>query len=84
MLHLTTEKLEQDTASRISFPDKKRMAQFSKMVYARDNRVRGVIGFMDGLSLKIECTSDIEKQNAYYNGYQSDTGDLYLYLYCFY
>ena len=32
-----------------------------------------VIGFMDGLSLHSECSSDNLEQNAMYTGYHSDT-----------
>ncbi len=32
-----------------------------------------VIGFLDGLSLTSECSSEVIEQNAMYNGYHSDT-----------
>jgi len=31
-----------------------------------------MIGFMDGLSLTSECTSEVLEQNSMYNGYHSD------------
>jgi hypothetical protein len=32
-----------------------------------------IIGFLDGLSLTSECSSEVIEQNAMYSGYHSDT-----------
>ena len=39
----------------------------------REPKVDDVIGFMNGLSLVSECTSEVFEQNAMYNGYHSET-----------
>ena len=44
-----------------------------KMVH-REIRVDEVIGFMDGLSLKFEWTSDLDVENTFYDGYRADIG----------
>jgi len=81
MLHLVTQLLRKHPAARITFPDKEKMEYFSKLLRSREQRVNDVIGFMDGLSLKIECKSDLDTQNAFYNGCQSDTGVSNVFIY---
>ena len=49
------------------------MQQFADMINLREPEVGDVIGFMDGLSLTTECTSERLTQNAYYSGYHCDT-----------
>lgn len=49
------------------------MQQFADMIKLREPEVGNVIGFMDGLSLTTECTSERLTQNAYYSGYHCDT-----------
>ena len=41
--------------------------------HQREHKVRDVIGFMDGLCLNTECTSEPLEQNSIYSGYHSDT-----------
>ncbi len=48
-------------------------ARFAQLIQEREPTVDDVIGFMDGLALMSECTSDELEQNAMYNGYHSDT-----------
>jgi len=43
------------------------------MINAREPLVDDVIGFMDGVSLPTECTSEELEQNAMYDGYTCDT-----------
>jgi len=49
-------------------------AYFTDLVYQRDrqNPVYDVIGFTDGVSLPIECSSDPIAQATNYNGYHHD------------
>ena len=49
------------------------MSEFAAMVEAREPLVDDVIGFMDGVSLLVECTDDQLEQNAMYCGYSCDT-----------
>ena len=43
------------------------------MIQQREPIAHDVIGFMDGLSLHLECSSENLEQNAMYNGYHSGT-----------
>eukprot|EP00804_Cyclotella_cryptica_P001714 CCRYP_009082-RA/>CCRYP_009082-RA protein AED:0.07 eAED:0.07 QI:0/-1/0/1/-1/1/1/0/232 len=49
------------------------MELFALMVNSREAAIDDVIGFMDGLALKTECTSERVIQNAFYSGYECDT-----------
>jgi hypothetical protein len=49
------------------------MQTFSEMINKREPAVDDVIGFMDGVSLASECTSDCVTQNVFYSGYDCDT-----------
>ena len=57
----------------VQFPDAEKMEYFARLIHQREPEVDDVIGFMDGLSLVSECTSDVFEQNAMYNGYHSET-----------
>ncbi len=46
---------------------------FASMISNREPTVDDVIGFMDGVLLETECTSENITQNAFYSGYQCDT-----------
>jgi hypothetical protein len=59
--------------SRVRFPNEIEMQRFAEMIKGRESSVNDVIGFMDGLALSTECTSEPITQNAYYNGYHADT-----------
>ena len=43
------------------------------MIQRRETLVTDVIGFMDGCTLLMECTSNDVVQNASYSGYKCDT-----------
>ena len=43
------------------------------MVQAREPLVDDIIGFMDGVSMQTQCTSERVEQNAFYCGYDCDT-----------
>lgn len=73
MLRLVVRKLSRNIYSKISFPTEEKLQQFEDSIAMREPMARGVVGFMDGLSLHTECTSEAEVQNAFYNGYHSDT-----------
>ena len=49
------------------------MREFASMIQRREPKISDVIGFMDGVSLRTECTSNELMQNAYYGGYEKDT-----------
>jgi hypothetical protein len=73
MLKLAVWHLRYHPISRIQFPSPEKMELFASMVNSREAAVDDVIGFMDGVALKTECTSEWVTQNAFYSGYKCDT-----------
>ena len=73
MLQLVVTKLKHHPLAKVKFPSEEKMAHFAQLSQEREPAVDDVIGFMDGLALTSECTSDELEQNAMYNGYHSDT-----------
>ena len=65
--------LKTHPASRVIFPDDNQMRVFADIIQIREPMVNNVIGFVDGLSLAVQCSDDIVQQNAAYNGYSHDT-----------
>lgn len=54
------------------FPDNDKMRELAAMVQRREPMIDNVIGFVDGLSVPVQC-SDVETlQRAAYNGYHHD------------
>ncbi len=49
------------------------MQLFALMINNCEPSIDDVIGFMDGVSLKTECTSKHVTQNAFYSGYKCET-----------
>jgi hypothetical protein len=73
MLKLAVRQLRFHHLARIKFPSVEKMQMFASMVQSRENSIDDVIGFMDGVSLPTECTSEKITQNAFYSGYECDT-----------
>jgi hypothetical protein len=73
MARLAAKKLRHHPLSWVTFPDKEKISEFAAMVKAREPLVDDVIGFMDGVSLPVECTDDQLEQNPMYCGYSCDT-----------
>jgi heme exporter protein D len=73
MLSLVVEKLKRHPLARVKFLDVDQMTSFVRQIKSREPEVDNVIGFMDGLSLTSECTSEMLKHNSMYNGYHSNT-----------
>ena len=48
-------------------------SSLARLVQRCEPRVRDVIGFTDGLSIPVQCASDINRQTTDYNGYHHDT-----------
>jgi len=72
-LEYLIEILSNHPTSKVSFPTVDEMIHFATLIYQRDGVVRDVIGFLDGLSIPVCCSSDELEQSAYYNGYHHDT-----------
>ena len=73
MMTRACNKLEKHPMAKVQFPDKDKMAQFAEQIKLHEPSIDDVIGFMDGLSLATECTSERMAQNAMYCGYDCDT-----------
>jgi DDE superfamily endonuclease len=73
MVRLVVKKLKNHPLAKVRFPDADKMALFAQLIQGREPSVDDVIGFLDGLSLASECSSEVIEQNAMYNGYHSDT-----------
>jgi len=73
MLLLVVCKLKRHPMAAVKFPDAAKMEYFARLIHQCEPEVDDVIGFMDGLSLVSECTSEVFEQNAMYNGYHSET-----------
>ena len=59
MLELTCRKLKQHHAARIKFPTHAEMEDYSQLIQQREPTVTNVI---DGLSIPVECSEDVEEQ----------------------
>jgi hypothetical protein len=60
--------------SRVRFPKTAREKRsLARLVQRRQPRVRDVIGFTDGVSIPVQCASDMNRQAMDYNGYHHDT-----------
>ena len=73
ILRMTVKRLRYHPVARIKFPDEQKMRGFADMISLREPSISNVIGFMDGLGLVTEMTSERIQQNAYYCGYDCDT-----------
>jgi hypothetical protein len=73
MLLLATSKLCDHPLSWVRFPNVWKMEEFAAMINAHEQAVDNVIGFMDGVSLPTECTSEELEQNAMYCSYTCNT-----------
>jgi hypothetical protein len=60
-------------ASEIKFPDEDRKQYYASLCQRREPSVDNVIGFVDGVSLQTQCSSDPAIQSSFYNGYHHDT-----------
>jgi hypothetical protein len=67
MLSLVVQKLKIHPWARVKFPDVDQMASFAQQIKSREPEVDDVIGFMDGLLLTSEFTSEMLEQNSMYN-----------------
>lgn len=73
MLPLICKKLKSHAAAKINFPDAETMAHYAHLVQQREPTVNNIIGFVDGVSIPIQCSDDPYDQATYYNGYHHDT-----------
>lgn len=73
MLPLIIKKLRHIEASRMKFPTPDQMPALAALVQNCEPLVDNVIGFVNGLSVPVECSADATEQDKYYNGYHHET-----------
>jgi len=73
MIKLAIRKLAKNSFAMVKFPNEDEMELFAEMIHNREPTVSDVIGFTDGVSIPIQCSSDPVEQSKYYNGYHCDT-----------
>jgi hypothetical protein len=61
MLARTIKNLKSNIQARIKFPDARLMAEYAHLVTLREPTITNVIGFVDGLSIPVQC-SEAEEQ----------------------
>jgi DDE superfamily endonuclease len=66
--------LKYHEVSKVSFPKTYREKQYlASLVQNREPKIRDVIGFTDGVSIPVKCSSSPMLQATDYNGYHHDT-----------
>ena len=65
--------LKGNRVARVHFTTAREKRSLARLVQRREPRVRDVIGFTDGVSIPVQCASDINRQTTDYNGYHHDT-----------
>jgi hypothetical protein len=73
MLILVPRKLRDNDTAAVRFPTAQEMPVLAAMVHAREPMAATVIGFLDGVAIPVQCSSDELEQGAFYNGYHHDT-----------
>jgi len=74
VMKLVVKKLRNNPISRIHFPDTDEEKEYyASLIARREPSIRNCIGFVDGVSIAVQCSSEVEAQNKDYNGYKHDT-----------
>ena len=74
VMKLVVKKLRNNPVSKIHFPDTDEEKEyFASLIAHREPSIRNCIGFVDGVSIAVQCSSEVQAQNKDYNGYKHDT-----------
>lgn len=73
MVERIFDRLESNSDTRIEFLDEEKKIQYAAMIEAREPTVKNCVGFIDGCSIAVQCSVDVESQGTHYNGYYHDT-----------
>jgi len=73
MLKLVVKKLKRHPLTRVKFLNAEQMEYYAQLIHEQEHAVDVVIGFINGVSLTSESTSEPVVQNSMYSGYHSDT-----------
>ena len=72
-IYLVPKKLRKNRAARVRYPSQEEREAYAEMVQAREPLADNIIGFVDGVSIQVQCSDEILAQNSAYNGYHHDT-----------
>ena len=81
MIKFVTGNLHLHDSTKLWFSSPEKMQQFALMTNHPEITISDVIGFMDGVSFKWECTSESATQNALYCRYDCDTTNINVFAY---
>jgi hypothetical protein len=80
MLKRIVKKLRKHALTEIKLPDEEKTKELVELIRQRSlvynhgaYPITDAFGFMDGLCLPVSCSTEVEEQNAYYNGWHSAT-----------
>lgn len=74
LLPFVVERLKGNPEARIRWPHtQEEKIRLANLVQNREPTVTDVIGFTDGVALPIQCSSEVQEQASYYNGYHHGT-----------
>ena len=74
MMKLIVRKLKNNEIARIHFPcTDEEKEYYASMIELREPSIKNCIGFVDGISMAAQCSSEAVEQNKDYNGYKHDT-----------
>jgi len=73
LMKRTVKALRNYAEAKVSFPTVEIMRIYADMIQDREPTVDDVIGFLDGVSIPIQCSDYPEEQAMFYNGYHCDT-----------
>jgi hypothetical protein len=73
LIFLVPQKLRNYAKCKVEWPTAEKMAQLSLLVSRRMPGLTNIFGFVDGLSVPCETSTDQFEQNAYYNGWKAGT-----------
>ena len=66
-------KLKDHDQCKIKLPNELERQEYANIISKREPLIHNCIGFVDGVAIPIECSSDQDKQDVFYNGYHGDT-----------
>jgi hypothetical protein len=69
LMNMICDNLVDHPAAKMKWPNDQDCIRFKRLVMNRCPEAYDVIGFIDGLSLEIQCPSDVHTQELYYNGW---------------
>ena len=74
MIKLVVKRLKKNAIARVFFPTTdEEKSYYASLIARREPAIQNCIGFVDGLSIPVQCCDEVIEQNKNYNGYRHDT-----------